>query len=79
MKSGIAIYALIRALFNDPVGLIGLIIWVIAAAIETAIISAVVALIAKVFFEKDFEEFFGGTFVVVGIIEIILGLISLFA
>lgn len=52
--------------------------WLICAAIETAIISLVVAVIASKVFDQDFGDWFGGSCIVVGIIEIILGIISLF-
>ena len=58
---------------------VGLLIWLVVAAIETAIISFVVAAIAKSIFEKDFWEVFGGSLVVVGALEIILGIMSLFS
>lgn len=71
------IYLLFRGLSNPDsfFGMIvGLFIWLIATAIETAIISAIIAFIGKVGFDKEFEDVFQRSFIIVGIIEIILGL-----
>lgn len=56
---------------------ISLIAWLIIAAIETLVISVIVAAIAKACGE-EFDEWFGGSIVVVGVIEIIIALVSSF-
>lgn len=72
-----ALYRLFLSFWREPEGFIALIIWIIVTAIETAIISAVIALIGKALFDKEFEDVFGPSFIIVGIIEVILGLFSL--
>lgn len=52
--------------------------WLIASAIEVAIISVLVAGLARMVNEKnDFGEWFVGSCMVFGIIEVILGIASL--
>ncbi len=77
MKAGL--YVLFKYLFtgtNDEEKM-SFLVWLIVAAIETAFISVIVAAIAHGIDKKnDFGEWFGGSFVVVGIIQIIIGLIT---
>lgn len=53
--------------------------WLIGSAIEVVIISLIVAGIARMVNEKNvYEEWFVGSCVVFGIIEVLFGIISLF-
>lgn len=52
--------------------------WLLSAFIETAIISLIVALIAKFGFDKEFSDIFKSSFLLVGILEIILGISYIF-
>lgn len=80
MKYGYMVYRLLKAFLNDPEGFLDIIVWLISAAIEAAIISLAVAAIAKLIKkDNDFEEWFVGSFMVVGILEIIVGIIGAFA
>lgn len=75
MKTGSMIaYFLYKLCKAEP----NFLIWLIATAIETAIISVIVCGLAKLFKDKDFEDTFGPTFIVVGIIEILISIIGLF-
>jgi uncharacterized membrane protein len=77
-KGGFLVYKLLECFSNNPEGAVSLIVWLISAVIETAIISAVVAAIAFVSNnENDFGEWFSGSCVVVGILEIILGFVGM--
>lgn len=49
--------------------------WLIGAAIETVIISLIIAGVISLFFDGEFNESFRGSFIVIGIIEIIVALI----
>ena len=64
---------MLRKTFSEnPEASVTLIAWLISAAIETAILSLVIAGVAKLVDEKkDFKEWFKGSFIVVGILEII--------
>ena len=76
-------YVFFRSMFKwaseDTEGFLTFIIWLIIAAIECGIVSLVVAAIAAKLFDKDFDEWFGGSFIVMAAIEIINGIILLFA
>lgn len=57
-------------------GLGEFLVWLIITAIQTAIISVIIAAIAHGIDKKnDFGEWFGGSFVVVGITQIILWIV----
>lgn len=73
-KGGMFAYFLYKLFKTDS----SIIIWLIATAIETAIISAIVCGLAYLFKDKDFEDTFGPTFIVVGIIEILITILGLF-
>lgn len=67
-----------KQLITESLGLDfgGFLVWLIITAIQTAIISVIIAAIAHGIDKKnDFEEWFGGSFVVVGIIQIILWIV----
>ena len=64
---------------KDPEGAGMFLGWLIASAIEVAIISVIVAGLARMVNEKnDFGEWFVGSCMVFGIIEVILGIVNLF-
>lgn len=73
-KGGMFAYFLYKLFKTDS----SIIIWLIATAIETAIISAIVCGLAYLFKDKDFDDTFGPTFIVVGIIEILITVLGLF-
>lgn len=73
-KGGMFAYFLYKLFKTDS----SIIIWLIATAIETAIISAIVCGLAYLFKDKDFDDTFGPTFIVVGIIEILITILGLF-
>lgn len=67
-----------RWMSNNPDEAGSFIGWLIAAAIEVAIISVLVAGLARMVNEKNnFEEWFGGSCMVFGAIEVLLGIVSL--
>ena len=76
-------YVFFRSMFKwaseDTGEFLTFIIWLIRAAIECGIVSFVVAVIAAKLFDKDFDEWFGGSLIVMAAIEIINGIILLFA
>jgi len=78
MKYAYGIFRILQLASSDVDGFVALIVWLIVAAIECGVISLVVAGIAKLC-DKDFEEWFAGTFAVVAILEIINGLVLLFS
>lgn len=78
MKWGLIVYKLFQNFSKDPEGTISFLGWLVGAAIETAIISVIVAAIAHASNkDNDFGEWFVGSCIVVGIVEIILGFIGL--
>ncbi len=52
--------------------------WLFSAFIETIIISMIVALIANIVFDKKFSDIFKTSFLLVGILKLILGISSIF-
>lgn len=75
---GVAVMMLLRKIFPETMGIIvDLFVWLLATCVEVTIISLVVASIAKFGFNKEFSDFFKGSFVVVGIIEILIAIIEI--
>lgn len=70
------VFKLVQWFWNDPDTAVPFLVWLIAAAIETVIISLVVGVIASKVFDKDFDDWFGGSCIVVGILEFILYIIA---
>lgn len=75
-KYAYGIFRILRWVYDDPDTAVPFLVWLIFAAIETAIISLVVGFVASKLFNKDFDEWFGGSCVVVGILELILYFIA---
>jgi len=69
-------FRLVQWLWKDPDTAVPFLVWLIAAAIETVIISLVVGFIADKVFDQDFDNWFGKSCVVVGILEFILYIIA---
>ncbi|MCQ2307706.1 MAG: hypothetical protein MJ000_09130 [Bacteroidales bacterium] len=77
-KWSIIFYQLFRLGSKYPEESFSFIVWLISAALEVGIISLVVAGVAKLIDDSnDFGEWFGGSCIVLGIIEIILLVIGL--
>ena len=72
-KAGMFLYFLFRTANSSDEGF-SFVMWLIFAAIETVVIAGIVGGIAAFFFNKKFEDVFMPTAVVVGILEIIIGL-----
>lgn len=53
--------------------------YLIGAAIECIVLSLIISGIATLVFDKDFEEWFTGSIIVVGIIEVMIFLAILFS
>ncbi len=64
--------AFLRWLSQDPDTRVPFLGWLIAAVIETVIISLIVGLVAEKVCDKEFDDWFSGSCIVVGILEIIL-------
>lgn len=73
-KYGFFIYQL----FKHPDETFTFLGWLIPTIIEVVILSLIIAGIAKLL-DKDFEEWFKGSCVVLGIIEVLLVILSLFS
>lgn len=73
-KGGALVYFLYKLCRTDS----SILIWIFATAIETAIISVIVCGLAKLFKDKDFDDTFVPTFIVVGVIEILISILGLF-
>lgn len=71
-------YSLFKLGSKYPEESFSFIVWLISAALEVGIFSLVIAGVAKLIDDKqDFGEWFGGSCIVLGIIEVILLIIGL--
>lgn len=78
-KSAWAAYSVMQFSKNNPELFFSILIWLVLAAIDTAIFAAISAVVVAGFSKTKFTDAFGPLCIIIGIIHVIVALFVLFS